>query len=619
MFKAEHNGSEYYVIANKSSIYIGCVKYGEKEYQPLLRSDVNGEMIFSGIVYEDRDTAWDVARMAYHKLVGDLEPGVDRQVELDLIVSRHWKSYLMYGDENESDKELYDALSRPDGEVQYLTINTLGVPVDGGRRRKMAQLVNEECKRNNQPEKFKYVPAKIRHYEYEVNELSELLRDNQGQRVVTKRMRLEVASQFEEMYKADYQRMRSLSAKVRLGQLTAEEQKFYNEVKALGRSDDRVAEAAGFKSRADMHQSETVIEYVDNARAKGDSKLASELEKQLEKAGSTPTSTLVKNESPEVVAKAIEKVNEASKTGKKKKLSVAAAEVKAEIASESTNGVGVQHTEKELRIRTAVTHKVNPKDDRLTPEFIIQLAQEVFSELSGEDITTDAFADLTKLVPAKKHITCVENAFNPDTRIEGNVWANILWSDKAKCLKALDREITNGSIKRLIICSEPELLFTVSTQQIIDKHSMSLLTWANKDGRLDYKPGEFLLSQDEKAVSGSNRYNTCFLFYSFDPRESEVFFNHFGQYGLRWLCEDDKRYMSQLRTDSIECDWQQSDTSTWTATYQGSELFVRMHVDLEKIFYSVSVNSQDFPVNFDRENDAKAMAMGVAIQNANLF
>ncbi|MBW4596239.1 MAG: hypothetical protein KME46_25875 [Brasilonema angustatum HA4187-MV1] len=529
-------------------------KTEEKLYHPVVFKD--GRLAFSSGLLKDKEAAITWAVVNYHEDSGDLKEllreGGTTEIDIDIeLVREHPKNKEVYGEENYSDLIKFMDVNEP--EVSRIEINVQGLVVKGNRRTHVARLLNQKYDRL----KFPRLPVRVRHYVNEDDEMKALLLDNAGQRQKTVEQKLKEWDLYKIIEERRARQRMSAGASSRWASEDDPTVIEFNKDEDKGvRSADKSARQAGFGSSGSARTAKKVNTFADSVQATHP-QLATGLKQITNKSinAGHEIVRLAEQEGNDVAQQVIARIQAVPTAGAKKvNVKAAIADVKRENAIQQIGEKTLETQEERIKIYEGYSDQ--PSDNYMTPEDILKMVQDVFGE---EGITTDMFADLTKRVPAKNHITIRENALDPKTKVEGNVWANILYSKQGACFEAIDREIRKNHINRVLVLAESGVLNNQRTQPIIADHKFIAMTYL---GRIDFIPGEYLeyrkkkekearlrevkeLTGNEDAVlteepevetreAKNSRINSVFLFYDSVGDRIDQFIKIFGARGQIW-------------------------------------------------------------------------------------
>jgi hypothetical protein len=179
----------------------------------------------------------------------------------------------------------------------------------------------------------------------------------------------------------------------------------------------------------------------------------------------------------------------------------------------------------------------DPENNRLTPGPIIELVEDLY----GGEIDVDVFAELEKAnIPAKKHISIIEDAFATDWCLDdgspAKIFANIPWKIPSDSIKRLRSQIQEGHVSEAVVIASNTILHAADCLAFIEDFSPVILPWRRGNGtkRLDFKPGSYLLYCKPEAVSGNSNKDVVFLYYG---EQQQRFQELFSMHGLPLLTE----------------------------------------------------------------------------------
>jgi hypothetical protein len=550
---------------------------GTEMYQPIVVR--SGHLVFSSGLMTDKEATITWAIMAYHDESGDLRDLLKstKSPEIDIdpdLIREHPKNKEVYEDEDYTNLIKFMDVEEP--EVSRIEINERGLVVKGNRRTHVAKLLNERNLAEGKEPKFPRLPIRVKLYASEDDEMKSLLLDNAGQREKTLKQKLNEWNLYLAIEKRKGRQRMSMGASLRWASDDdeAEALKEFNEDKGK-RSGDVSAKQAGLGSESSARTGKKVNTYAEQVK-KSHPVLSDGLRKISNKSinAGHELMKISEEKGEDFAERVVRKIESTPSTGKKVKIKEAIAEVLKE-ATEQEMGDKQPETYED-RIKIYEGYSDTASNNWYTPDDIIKMVQDVYGE---EGITTDMFADLTKRVPAKNHITIVENALEPRTKVEGNVWANILYSKQRECFEAINRGILRGDIKRICVLAEAGVLSNQGTQPIIEAHKFLALAYR---GRIDFIPGEYLeykrkkeresrlreikdLTSNENATldgqepevetlaAKNSRINSVFLFYDSVGDRIDQFIKIFGARGQIWY---PKSATSTLSPEIFDLPWE---------------------------------------------------------------
>ncbi|NEP55874.1 MAG: hypothetical protein F6K31_02475 [Symploca sp. SIO2G7] len=511
-------------------------KGGSKPKQSEVWTKVIGDSILKVTSYEDKfiPSLWDsqgivwcggyvsnskkarnMAVMSYNRNFRlFFEEGL-ADVDPELLIRLPFNE-LIYINNSGNVERLIKDLDVENPEIVPLLVDQWGIIIDGNSRHAAVETLNAGSDGN----KFPRVPVEIRTFSDNLERLRQLKLRN-SYRVKTKMQQYIEAQLMLQIEKQEVER------KKRRGEDTA--------IARHGRSIDRVAATVG-TGRTTLQIGFNVVEAIQKEE---NADLAKKWSKLLEEGTNKMAYDILSVPTEDREAVIDQLYNPEGKLRKKVSVERAYNEVKAErlidaeressgnsndASGEAVDGetkdsdnLRVQH----LKIQRELGDK--PSDNWYTPQEILDLVLEVLGE-----IDVDPFSDLSKRIPAHKHYTIADSAFEPHNHWEGRVFANILYSDLAKCMQRASKEIVEGYTKKSIYLCDSGVLFNKKTQNIIDQHEMSICAW---NGRIEFVPGDLLITDNPNAGSNASRINSLFLFYSEDPALHRRFSDIFSPYG----------------------------------------------------------------------------------------
>ncbi|NEP57957.1 MAG: hypothetical protein F6K31_13195 [Symploca sp. SIO2G7] len=496
----------------------------------------NGQIVWSGGCVKSFDKARNMATIAYNRYTRIFEEEGLAQVDPDFLIRLPYNE-LIYVNNSSNIDRLVEELGVEQPELLPLTVDQWGIIIDGNSRHAAVEILNSQ---SEQEKKFPRIPIEIRRFEDELERLQALkLRNSYRaksriQLLIEAQLAVQIEAQLAKKrmqagVKLDKRRRSIDTVANRLGVGAKSLRSGFGALEAiqkvkeshpeLARKWARLLEDASSKTALDiegvpLEDREAVIDKLydeDGVIRKKVSverayqELKAERLRELEKA---------------------KKKDETEKSSSKSSTKSSSQSSTPSTASTDNSEVTEELEESELvrlaQIKTQRELGDKASDNWYTPKEVVNLVIEVLGE-----IDLDAFADLGKRIPAKKHYTIVDDAFLKKNHWEGSVFANILYSDQTKCLQEASREIASGHTKTGIYLCESGVLFNKRTQDVIEKHEMSICIWR---GKIEFVPGDLLLEENPDVVGSSSRINSVFLLYG-DELKKRHFEEIFSVYG----------------------------------------------------------------------------------------
>ena len=541
---------------NTTRIQVAKVKATSERGEVFIPSlwDEDG-LVWMGGAVPSVKKATNMATIACNRYTGLFKEVGLASVDPDLLVRLPYNE-LIYLDNESNIQRLIDELDIEQPSLLSLVIDQWGIIIDGNSRHAAVERLNARDPENR---KFRRIPVEIKSFPSGLARLEELRLRN------SYRTKSRIQELNEMRLKLQIEIKKRQDA---LGKPKSQ--------KPRGRSIERVAAETGI-SRNTLHRGLSAIEEIE--RIKDSNPSLAQKWTQLLNEGTNKMSFDIVGVPSEDREAVIDKLYEKGKLSKKVSVDKAHKAVLAEKlrnsdgagATESSDrdptGVDGETTdaltpdleqaneqaerEKQARLNTYKELGDKPTDNWYTPTEIIELILEVMGE-----IDLDPFSDLQKRIPAKNHYTIFDDAFADKNHWTGSVFANILYSDPAKCLKKASKEILDGHTKKGLYLCESGVLFNKKTQTLIDKHEMSICNWK---GRIDFIPGEFLLDESPNTVTGASRINSVILFYSLDPADHRQFEEVFSPFGK--IYHDVGYYLHHSQSsldpfDAVKVNWE---------------------------------------------------------------
>lgn len=439
---------------------------------------VEGVILGYEYVMDAMEVAEYAAVEAYHQAVGT----TNGSVGINSLIT-HPFNELIYGEEEVED--LVNLLSKEDGQIFEVTINSKGQILSGNRRIKAGVEVNKRAISEGKPPKFETVSARVLNFDSPESELKFMILHNQG-RNKTKKQRLEESK-----------------ALIALESVAA------TPADTLISSQDLIAqlrENLGDASRATAFNAKKALKKAQKVK---DPELREKLEnfifevpnkgKDLMEARVPDSAGIDKEEYQSKLLSHLE-------ANPSHSVQAAIAEINAAIIPRKESDIL-----KRMREKGDV-----PNDNRKTPKEYVELATLAL----GGRIDVDAFAMASDpdWIPAQQRFTIFDDAFMQE--IEGNVFANPPFSKASEAIALMDKNIGCGNIKKLFLILPSGVLSTKAFHEIMKRHNPCLFL-PNK--RLAFEPGELLLAEKSNASTNSNREPSAIIFFSTDSEDYNEF------------------------------------------------------------------------------------------------
>ncbi|NER97561.1 MAG: hypothetical protein F6J86_27555 [Symploca sp. SIO1B1] len=579
---------EWQKDVNKYSIRVE--KEGEYFFPTLWEKD---QIIWSGGVVGSFSKAKNTAILAHNRHTQVFYTEGLAQVDVELLVKLPYNE-IIYSGNSSNVKRLIGNLSKSDSQLVPLVADQWGVIIDGNSRHEAVSQINEALEAKNEPKKYKRVPVNICFFKDDISRLKRLKLMN-SYRVKSEVQLLNearLALKIEEVEAAKRER----------AGVKSEGESGYK-----GRSIYKVSQKLD-RGVASLRYGITALDAVEKVREKSP-QLAEKWCKLIEDAPNKVAMdiTSIPEEDREAVIdnlydNGIYRKGVSVKRAYKEVENRRELEKTAQQQEESGELSSDPELQKAQRIRIQQQHNDKPSDNWYSPDDIVQLIVDTLGE-----IDLDPFADLTKRIPAKQHYTIIDDGLAPDNPWKGRIFANILYSDQYKCLSKASAEITKGHTTVGIYLCESGALFNKRTQNIIDKHGMSICAWK---GRIEFIPGELLLENQPNAGS-SSRINSVFLFYAEDESLKRHFEEIFSPYGkiyhdTSYLLSTESSNEGDITSAIRKIKWEKG-----KASFLGAELTIGQ---LEDTLWSATAGSDSIDA-IPNEREAKATAIALAIES----
>lgn len=439
---------------------------------------VEGVILGYEYVMDAMEVAEYAAVEAYHQALGT----TNGSVGINSLIT-HPFNELIYGEEEVED--LVNLLSKEDGQIFEVSINSKGQILSGNRRIKAGVEVNKRAIASGNPPKFETVTVKVLNFDSPESELKFMILQNQG-RNKTKKQRLEESK-----------------ALIALESVAA------TPADTLISSQDLIAqlrENLGDASRATAFNAKKALKKAQKVK---DPELREKLENFIFE---------VPNKGKDLMeARVPDSAGIDKEEYQAKLLSHLEANPSHSVISAiaQINAAIIPKEESDILKRMREKGDV-PNDNRKTPKEYVELATLAL----GGRIDVDAFAMASDpdWIPAQQRFTIFDDAFMQE--IEGNVFANPPFSNASEAIALMDRNIGCGNIKKLFLILPSGVLSTKAFHEIMKRHNPCLFL-PNK--RLAFEPGELLLAEKSNASTNSNREPSAIIFFSTDSEDYSEF------------------------------------------------------------------------------------------------
>lgn len=500
-------------VQNKPAIVNGNLEW-VYEYENYLLQVAKVEKGYWGAIKRNLDIEWSNGVLAdyenargavickFHEMKQILKPGVGA-IAPELLAF-HPANKEVYDDTPERNQELVDQISAS-GKIYRISVSTDGKTISGNRRLFAALKLNKEAKEAGSNIPFPTVDIEVKHYESDAEELDDLVRQNQHR----KKTMAEILKEFKILKEIEEKKARE---RIKGGKKVEGSGKKTQDIVA-----DRVNEALGTDiSGQTLNRGLSALEWAQNVLTKGtksDVELSENIQELINGNKLTAANKIHKmyadepeiaqqvakrklgddaNRSIEGIAKEVKR-EQAQKDAKAK-----LQRVKQRMSKKGGEDADSQAAELQALVEAAIAVGAKPTDDYLTNDMHKMLLIE-FLAPDTKQVDCDPFANLLKnSINAKVSYNVIDNGLDKDWI--GTVATNIPFSIASHAIKALDRNIREGNTSMGGVIAQSGVLHNKSTQPILAYHKVSVCL---HEGRVDFEPGEFLLSQypDKKTTS----------------------------------------------------------------------------------------------------------------------
>jgi hypothetical protein len=606
-----------------SNLYTLRISKGTEGYKSEILEE--GEFAWQGAQMGEIERAIGATLREYHSRANDLKPSETIQLIDPVFLYRYPQNILIYQDDVYSDiypflrksldvQYLYDS-DRDDVYLVPIVVSSTGAILSGNRRWFCVTWINQLCIENGLPRKYPKIPVIVKKFSSEEQELEAVILENRS-RVKTKLQITNEIRALKELKEISARKRRIAALQGRTEEVDSDPDKGKT---ALEAATEEIANSTGVVVKKSEAQSRLNVQAkLEEIQDPELLKMAKALFEHSTTAAvdllqKTPQLLLENGKGNEPLQKAVCEILQRNPSLSVKK---ALKKVYEQQALEEAERLPPSEENKDNPIATALKLGDVPSNNWFTPDEIVDLFLQV---MDVDRFDWDVFSDMTKRIPAKNHLTIVEDALakekNADGEetylhdIKGKVFSNILYDRTGECLKLFDYHLSRGSIEELALVCPSDVLFNKQTQAVIRKHNMTACAWR---GRIPFIKGDLLkhweqVQGKQAKESESNRTNSVLLYYGKHQENFELGFGDEDK-GMVWFPGETVHEIAVKSQDTIK-------KPVWIGNeceFMDYKLKVQTDTSGTGFVYSIDgdINEEEF---YPTDREAKAAAMGSVI------